>query len=536
MGTATQSLNPVLIGGQWRAAQSLGAFHVVNPATREPLSGEYPISSWQDCSDALDAAVAAFVKLGELGPEPIAAFLENYAALIEKHSTSLVAQANLETALPIAPRLKDVELPRTVNQLRQAATAAREESWRLPTIDTKLNIRSYLAPMGPVVVFGPNNFPLAFNGIAGGDYAAAIAAGNPVIAKAHPLHAGTTRLLAELAQQAANKVGLPAGTIQMIYKLEREDGCRLVADPRIAATAFTGGRATGLQLKSAADAAGKLIYLELSSINPVVILPGALAERPAEIAQEFTTSCLMGTGQFCTTPGLVVLLSGDATERFIADVTQRFTAAPVGVLLSGEVASSLTHSVQVLQEAGAKVLTSDLQSCPPGYCVPNTLLRVSGRKFLENSHALQTEAFGNASLLVVANDLAEAMAILECLEGNLTGTIYSHSDGREDREYESVASALRQRVGRLLNDKMPTGVAVSPAMNHGGPYPATGHPHFTAVGIPAAIRRFTMLQCFDNVRSNRLPPLLRNENPNQHAWRCIDGNWTQADAAPVPGS
>src|SRR5262245_53820715 len=201
----------ILIAGQWRSSNSSGVFRAENPATKELLPDEYPVSSWADCDAALDAATSAFEELRRSGPELSAKFLEAYAAGIEGRADDLVTIAHAETGLPIAPRLKDVELPRTTNQLRQAAAAAREGSWALPTIDTKLNIRSMLASIGPVWVFGPNNFPFAFNSIAGGDFAAAIAAGNPVIAKANTSHPGTTRLLAEIAQSAAAQTGLPAG-------------------------------------------------------------------------------------------------------------------------------------------------------------------------------------------------------------------------------------------------------------------------------------------------------------------------------------
>ena len=190
---------------------------------------------------------------------------------------------NIETALPILPRLKESELPRTIDQLRQAAAAAREGSWALPTIDTKNNLRSCYGAIGPVCVFGPNNFPFAYEGIAGGDFASAIAAGNPVIAKAHPSHPGTARLLAELAQRSAEEAKLPPGTVQMIYRLENDDGLRLMKDRRVAAVGYTGSRKAGLALKAAADSAGIPIYLELSSINPVVILPGALASAAKKL-------------------------------------------------------------------------------------------------------------------------------------------------------------------------------------------------------------------------------------------------------------
>ena len=189
--------------------------------------------------------------------------------------------------------------------------------------------------------------------------------------------------------------------------------------------------------------------------------------------------------------------------------------------------SALNDSVKRLHEAGADILVGGSPVPGPGYRHENTLLRVTGRQFLAAPEALQIEAFGSASLVVVCKDTAEATRVLDHLEGNLTGSIYSHTAGADDAIYEELAPRLRARVGRLLNDKMPTGVAVSPAMNHGGPFPATGHPGFTAVGIPASLRRFAMLQCFDNVRANRLPAALQDKNPNGRMWRLIDGNYTR---------
>jgi NADP-dependent aldehyde dehydrogenase len=518
-----------LIAGQWRSSKASGTFRAENPATQQQLPEEFPVSSWADCDAALDAASAAFAELNRSGPEPLAEFLDAYASGIEKRTDDLVAIANAETALPVAPRLKNVELPRTTSQLRQAAAATREGSWALPTIDTKLNLRSQLAPIGPVWVFGPNNFPFAFNSIAGGDFAAAIAAGNPVIAKANTSHPGTTKLLAEIAHTAAEQIGLPAGTVQLIYRTSHDDGLRIVSDPRTGATGYTGSRSAGLALKAAADAAGKPIYLELSSINPVVILPGAIAERADKIAEEFSTSCLMGAGQFCTNPGLVLLLGGTEAEKFIANVAARFQSAPIGTLLSGRVAKSLGESISKLQSAGAEVVAGGKSGGGKGHSFNNTLLRVSAKQFLQNAEALQGEAFGNESLYVVAESVEELVAALKHLEGNLTGCVYSSTAGEDEPIYTQIQPELRQRVGRLLNDKMPTGVAVSAAMNHGGPFPATGHAGFTAVGIPASLRRFASLHCYDNIRPNRLPPLLRDKNPNGKTWRLIDGAWTTAD-------
>jgi NADP-dependent aldehyde dehydrogenase len=365
--------------------------------------------------------------------------------------------------------------------------------------------------------------------VAGGDFAAAIAAGNPVIAKANTSHPGTTRLLAEEAFAAVTETELPPATVQLLYRTSHADGERLVADPRLGATGYTGSRSAGLALKRAADTAGKPIYLELSRVNPVLIFSGALAERGDKIAEEFSTSCLMGTGQFCTNPGLVVLLGGPATEEFIANVARRFGAAPAGTLLSASVARNLATSVRELASAGADLLVGGVADSSGGYRFANTLLRVSGEQFLAAPEKLQTEAFGNASLIVVAQDARQAAAVLDHLEGNLTGCVYSDTRGSDDALYADLIGHLRPRVGRLLNDKMPTGVAVSSGMNHGGPYPATGHPGFTAVGIPASLRRFAMLACYDGVRPDRLPELLQDKNPAGRPWRLVDGAWTQSD-------
>lgn len=519
------ALHPVLIAGQWQESKSVGSFAAENPAAMSPLADEYPISGWADCDAALEAAAAAARVLRGLPGSRLAEFLENFAARIEAHSTALVKIAHLETALPVKPRLADAELPRTTSQLRQAAAAARDASWQLPTIDTKAGIRSSLAPIGPVWVFGPNNFPFAFNSAAGGDFAAAIAAGNPVIAKANTSHPGTTRLLAELAFAAAEATGLPPGTVQLLYRIEHADGSRAVADPRTGATGYTGSRRAGLTLKTAADAAGKPIYLELSSVNPVLILPGALAERAATVVNEFVGSALMGCGQFCTNPGLVLLLRNKHTEEFVAAVAERYRASAGGTLLSRAVASSLAASVRTLVEAGAVVVAGGTAGGGTGYSHANTLLRISAEQFVREPEVFQTEAFGNASLFVVAENEAELAGGLEHTEGNLTGCIYSDTRGADDALYDRLEPILRRKVGRLLNDKMPTGVAVSPAMNHGGPFPATGHPGFTAVGIPASLRRFAVLECYDAVRPARLPQLLQDANP-LGAWRCVDGSWT----------
>ena len=523
------SVQPVYLSGKWSVSTGERTFRAVNPATLESLPREYPVSPWSEVEQALVAANEAAAEVRGWPGARFADFLEAFADEIEHQSEALVESAHAETGLPASPRLRDGELPRTTDQLRQAATAARDGSWAEPTIDSAANIRSILAPIGPVAVFGPNNFPFAFNSIAGGDFAAAIAAGNPVIAKGHSSHPRTTQLFAEAAHTAAEKTGMPAGFVQLIYRTTHADGAKLVSHPLLGATGYTGSREAGLVLKQAADQAGKPIYLELSSINPVFVLPGALDERLQPIVDEFVASCLMGTGQFCTNPGLIILRAGPPADAFAKAAADKFESAPVGTLLSDGVAQHLRSGIVALQRAGAEVVIGNLPVDNGRCCHANTLLKVSGARFLENPAGLQAEAFGNCSLMVIAESDDQLVAISQVLEGNLTGCVYSHTGGADDALYDRIAPELAHRVGRLLNDKMPTGVAVSPAMNHGGPFPATGHPGFTAVGIPASLRRFAMLQCYDNVRAERLPLSLQDANPTGSMWRSIGGQWSQAD-------
>jgi NADP-dependent aldehyde dehydrogenase len=426
--------------------------------------------------------------------------------------------------------LRSVELPRTTNQIRQAAAACRDRSWCRATIDSKNNIRSKHGPLGgPVVIFGPNNFPFAFNPIGGGDFATAIASGNPVIAKSNPGHPGTSRIIAETAFDVLEKTGLPKSLIQLIYHILPEDGLKLVGHPLVGATAFTGSRTAGLKLKRSAEKAGRLIYLEMSSLNPVIILPGALEEKADQIASELFSSCAAGAGQFCTKPGLAILLDNENAQAFALAVKELLESSPPGILLGRQIVEGIQRSVNKMARHGAKVMTGGQESRKPGFRFANSLLRTSGEIFLKHPEALQTEAFGTVSLLVFAKDGGQMRDIVGHLEGNLTGAIYSHSAGQDDALYKEIEPILRQKVGRLLNDKMPTGVVVTPAMAHTGPYPATGHPGFTSVGIPAALLRFTALHCYDNVRPHRLPDELKDKNPTGRMWRLIDGEWTIRD-------
>jgi alpha-ketoglutaric semialdehyde dehydrogenase len=524
-------LEPVLIEGRIRPPHApAGTFRPVSPLTGQPFGAEFPVSSFEEVELAVRAGARAAVELRDLPPEVRADFFETYAELIERRAPDLVEIAHRETGLPAEPRLRTVELPRTTGQLRMAAEAARDRSWCRATIDTRAGIRSMFEPLGgPVLIFGPNNFPFAFNAVSGGDFAAALAAGNPVLAKAHPLHPGTSRLLAEAASEASARSGLPAAAVQMVYHIDDEAGLRLVAHPLVAASAFTGSRPAGLRLKDAADRAGKPISVEMSSVNPVIILRGALEEKPEAIAKELFESCTLGAGQFCTKPGMVILVKGPGADEFIESAASLFRAASPGVLVGRKTLESVVRSVENLGRHGAEIIARGKPPEDPGFLFAPTLLRVSGSAFLRSPRDLQTEAFGSVSLLVIAENLEELHAVVSVLEGSLTGTVYSGSWDEDETAYREVEPLLKQKVGRLLNDRMPTGVAVSPAMNHGGPYPATGHPGFTAVGIPASLLRFAALRCYDGVRPDRLPPELQDRNPNGRMWRLIDGEWTRRD-------
>ncbi len=519
----------ILIGGEWREARgSHGTFSAVDPATGNSLPGLYPVSSFADLEEALKAARGMSGDPRSFGPDGLARFLELFAAAAEARREELVAMARLETALPEEPRLRSTEFPRFTNQLRQAAAASRERSWCRATIDTKLNLRSKYGPLGgAVVVFSPNNFPFAFNAVGGGDFAAALGAGNPVIAKANPGHPGTTRLLAEAASEAVRASGLPRAFVQLVYHFETADGIRLVSHPLTGATAFTGSRLSGLRLKEAADKAGKPIFLELSSINPVFVLPGALAERGGEIAAELSGSCTMGSGQFCTKPELVVCIDDENGRSFLEAVRRAFEGQPAGFLLSERVLAGMQKAVDTLLRARATLVSGGRAFDGPGFRFANTLLRTTGRRLLAAPEAYQVEAFGALSIIVMAESFDEMKEVALRLEGNLAASIYSARSGEDDALYDRLEPVLRAKAGRLLNDKMPTGVAVSPAMVHGGPFPVTGHPGFTSVGIPASLTRFAALHGYDNIRPHRLPPELRDENPTGRMWRSIDGEWTQ---------
>ncbi|CAN5494593.1 aldehyde dehydrogenase (NADP(+)) [soil metagenome] len=508
--TAPYSLANVLVDGVWRPSDATESFEANDPATGAAL-GDYPMSSAAEVDAVVAAAVSAARTLRATSPEQIAQMLELLAAAIEAAADELVATAASETGLAAGPRLHDVELPRTAGQLRQAADAARSRSWRRPQLTSQARIAAWHAPIpGPVVVFGPNNFPLAFNPTAGGDFAAAIATHHPVIAKSNPGHPGTTALRAELARQAAVTAGLPAATVQLLHGTDDETGRALVADRRIAATAYTGSRRAGLALKAAATGAGVLIFAEMAALNPVVVLPGAAVSRAEEIASALAQSVTGSGGQMCTKPGMILVDAG-SSGALIDALAAGIAAAPVAVLLGAGVAQNLRRTTDAWLSDGAVPRTAPRAIGGAGHRAAPMLYQVHAEAFLERPDIFGQEAFGPTTLVVVAADLEQILAVIAATEPSLTGSVYSSVSDHD--MYVRVRDELLPQVGRFLDDKVPTGVAVVPTMHHGGPFPSTGHPAFTSVGIPASLLRFTARQAFDNVRDDHLPPELQADNP-----------------------
>jgi len=515
-----------MIGGEWRPATVVGTFRAVDPTTGDERPEVWPVSGWSDIEAALEAAVAAAAALATVPGGRIADFLERYADRLAARGNELVAVAHAESGLAVKPRLTDVELPRTLDQLRQAAAAAREGTWRMGMIDSKRNIRSAAFGLGPVVVFPPANFPLAYGAVTGGDFAAAIAGGNPVIAKAHPGHPGVSRLAAAEALSAIAETGLPPAMVQLLHGVGPADGERLVADARVGGTGFTGGQEAGKRLFAAAAAAGRVIWVEMGSINPVVLLPGAVAERGEEIAGELTASVTGSAGQFCTKPGVVFLVEDDAAASFIHTLADRFNAIGAQVLLGPVGRERLVTAIAALRLAGATIVAGGGAGDGPCSHSP-TLLEVQAAELVARPQALLIEAFGNATVLVRCGSIDELAEAVACVQGSLAASLYAARDGRDDATFSRLAPILVERAGRIIENRMPTGLAVTPPMQHGGPWPSAGPPFFSAVGMPWSVLRFARRICFDGWASERLPECLRDSPPVGRPWRFIDSHWTR---------
>ncbi|MFM7208130.1 MAG: aldehyde dehydrogenase family protein [Planctomycetaceae bacterium] len=517
---------PILVAGAWRPATVVATYRAIDPATGGDRGTVWPVSDWADIDTALDAAGTAARDLATLPAARLAAFLERYAVRLETRAADLVAAAHAETGLAVKPRLADVEMPRTLDQLRQAAASCREGTWRMAMIDHAKNIRAAACGLGPVVVFPPANFPFAYGAVTGGDFAAAIAAGNPVIAKAHPGHPTVSRLAAEEARAALAETGLPAGTVQLLHGLEPAAGERLVADTRVGATGFTGSQTAGERLFRAASAAGRVIWVEMGSVNPVVLLPGALAERAGTIADELTASVTGSAGQFCTKPGVVFLVGDAAGRGFIELVAGKFAALGPQVLLGTAGCDRLVAAIRGLEARGARLLAGTAAAAGPASHAP-VLLEVSGRELVAQPEAFLVEAFGNATLLVTCGSRAELEAAVGRVEGSLGASIYAALDGRDDAAFEAVAPLLIARAGRIIENRMPTGLGVVPSMQHGGPWPSAGPPFFSAVGFPWTMLRFARRVCYDGWTESRLPEIVRDAAPEGRPWRYVDHAWTR---------
>jgi len=521
-------MQDVLIDGRWRPAAASDTFRSFDPTAGRDGDEVWPVSGWGDVDAALAAATAAAAGLGQLPDAARGAFLEAYAARLEADRDGLVAVAHAETGLAVTPRLREAEFPRMLDQLRQAAAAARAGTWRMPMLDTARNIRSAAFGLGPVVVFPPANFPLAYGSLTGGDFAAAIAGGNPVIAKAHPGCPGVSYRAAHAAVAAVRDTGLPPATVQLLHGVDPADGLRLVADSRVGATAFTGGEQAGRGLFAAASAAGKVIWVEMGSINPVVILPGALAERAAAIAAELVASVTGSAGQFCTKPGLVFFVADETGRAFAADVAERMAAIGPQVLLSPGGRTRLERSLAALGAAGARTIVAGGGRDAAAACSrAPTLLEIDAASFLARPDAFLVEAFGNTTLLVGCVGVPELVRAAAQARGSLAASLYAARDGRDDALWEPVAEVLVARAGRIVENRMPTGLAVTPPMQHGGPWPSAAPPFFSAVGLPFSILRFARRICYDGWTESRLPECLRDQPPPGRPWRFIDHEWVR---------
>jgi NADP-dependent aldehyde dehydrogenase len=512
-------------------AKSARTFHAVSPLDSQRLGPAFHESPLEDVAQALELADAAFLTLRAGGAEPRAALLEKIAEEILALGDALLERAHRETGLPL-DRLTG-ERGRTVGQLRLFAQVAREGSWCDARIDTALpdrqplprpDLRRVLVPLGPVVVFGASNFPLAFS-VAGGDTASAFAAGNPVIVKAHPAHPGTGELVADAIARAVEACGLPSGTFSFLHG-GVEVAHALVKHPLTRAVGFTGSYHAGRALFDSAVSRPEPIpvFAEMSSVNPVFVLPGALRERGAQIAEGLKNSALLGVGQFCTKPGIVFAVGGPELQSFAAKLTELIEASAPATMLHAGIRDAFQKSIDALAKVpGAVALaTSEVEAVTEKTQGEPAAFATDLDDFLSQPE-LRREIFGPATLLVDAPDLAGLVQAARGLEGQLTATLHATPD--DLAAAGELLAVLERKAGRLLINGFPTGVEVSPAMHHGGPFPATTDTRFTSVGT-AAIQRFARPVCFQNFSANALPAELQNENP-RGIMRLVNGTLTR---------
>ncbi|AMK16602.1 MULTISPECIES: aldehyde dehydrogenase (NADP(+)) [Sphingobium] len=514
----------ILIGAKDASREPF--FDAVDPATGAVLAPPFSNADATDVDRACALAEAAAIAFADVPPEARATFLESIADEIVAIGDPLIERAMAETGLPRA-RLEG-ERGRTTGQLRLFAQMLRDGSWAQVTIDPALpdrqplprpDLRRRHLAIGPVAVFGASNFPLAFS-VAGGDTAAALAAGCPVVVKGHPAHPGTGELVARAIATAVANCGLPEGVFSFLPGATNELGAALVADPRIKAVGFTGSRAGGLALmKIAAGGAEPIpVYAEMSSINPVILFPAALKTRGAALGPAFVQSLTMGAGQFCTNPGLVIAVGGPDLDTFVD--------AAAAALADSKPQPMLTPGIHASFESGVEALESHEAVTPVARgCVGDgvnqargALFRTSAARFLADP-ALSHEVFGSSAIIVTVRDMTEAATVIAGLEGQLTATLMLDAD--DEPAAAALIPLLERKVGRILANGWPTGVEVCHAMVHGGPYPATSDSRTTSVGT-LAIDRFLRPVCYQGLPASLLPQPLAPDNP----WslpRRIDG-------------
>ena len=500
----------LLIGNQTRMGEN-GTLTAVESATGRALSGAFGGASAADLDEAVRLAWQAFFAYRETALEDRAAFLEKAAANILAIGDPLIERAMAESGLPRA-RLEG-ERMRTVNQLRLFAGVVREGAFQGLRFDPadaartppKPDLRLRKVGLGPVAVFGASNFPLAFS-VAGGDTASALAAGCPVVVKAHPAHSGTSELVARAVQQAVIECGMPSGTFSMLHDTGYEIGGALVAHPLIRAVGFTGSRRGGLAL---VDIAAKRdmpipVYAEMSAINPVLLFPEALKARGGQIGTGFAASLTLGAGQFCTNPGLILAVEGEGLDAFKASAVEALKAVPAQTMLTAGICKAYRDGVAKL------VGHNDVTQLAEGqegdeFHGQAALFETMAASFL-NDKSLHDEVFGGAGLIVKCRDMADLETVVDGIEGQLTVAL--HIDEMDYPAAAQMLPKLEMLAGRLLVNGFGTGVEVSPAMVHGGPYPATSDVRSTSVGT-LAIDRFLRPVSYQDMPADLLPDALR---------------------------
>jgi 2,5-dioxopentanoate dehydrogenase len=510
-------------------AETSDVFYAVDPTTGLDLQPGFTSASAEEVETAARLADEAFDAFRRISGRERGAFLLKIAANIEAIASEVIERAGKETALP--PGRLQSETARTCGQLRLFAQVAEEGSWVNARIDRadperkplpKPDIRSMLRPLGPVVVFGASNFPLAFS-VAGGDTASALAAGNPTIVKAHPAHPGTSELVGRAIQASARERGLPEGVFSLLFDAGTRVGCELVKHPLIKAGGFTGSHRAGRALMDLAAARHEPIpfFAEMGSTNPVFILPGALRERREALAAGLHSSFTLGGGQFCTKPGMLFLPQGGDAAAFARKLSELVTSSPSFHLLTRGISSSYDSAVSNRKAAPAAKLLAEGSRASVGFTANSALFETDAASFLKSD--FDDEIFGPTTLLVHHSSREEILAIAQSLEGHLTATI--HGTDEDLKEFADLVAILERKVGRLLFNGFPTGVEVTHAMVHGGPYPATSDGRSTSVGSQA-IFRFARPVCYQGFPDSALPDELKNGNP-LGIWRMLDGTMTR---------